>query len=262
MGPLDQVLRVLAAGIAVAALLVLAADPRMRTVSDATATAQDASVDSRAANARARDYTYLLRSEGSRFPGRWCAGTITYTLDLTQVGSAGMDPAIEAQRWGEVMQAWATASQGRYRFQYGGERSLQITDDGQLDLESIESGTIGITYVSGEDGTGDVTHHATAVRGRTAGNAGLQVVSNRSLAGGELVGDRGFVMIDAQDAAALSDDVLRRALYLHESGHALGLGHVESATSIMNGTLSSARPGLAAGDITGVRNLVTMPCER
>lgn len=262
MGPLDRVLRVLAACIAVAALLLLAADPRLRVGPDATTSAQNASAEANATTARAKGYSYLLRSDDDRYPGRWCAGTIAYTIDLTQVGGSGMDPAAEVQRWEAVFQAWTTASQGRYRFEFAGERALELTDDGQLNLESIESGSIGITYVNGDDAAGDDSHRAVAVRGRTAGNAGLQVVSNDSGASGQLVGDRGFVMIDAHDAAALSEDVLRQALYLHESGHALGLGHVDSSGSIMNGTLSSDRPALAPGDITGLRTLAELPCQR
>ena len=263
MTHVDNVLRGLAAVTALASVLVVAANPQFHVGSQADATRQSAG-DSlqRAADSHTKGYSFLLKSTDSRFPGRWCGGTIPYHLDLSQAQAAGMDPAAEAARWAQVMQRWAEASDGHYRFVYAGPRALETLDDGQLDLESIEPGSIGITYVNDDSGGGENGHLAAAVRGRTAGNGGLQVVSNASLPGGTLVGDRGFVMIDAQDASALSPDGLRRALYQHESGHALGLGHVDSETSIMNGTLSLDRDDLAAGDLAGLRSLTAMPCQR
>ncbi len=262
MTTVDNVLRGLAAITAVAAIGVVAANPQFRADSGVAA-AQRLAGDplARQADAKTKGYSFLLKSEDSRYPGRWCAGTIPYTLDLSQAEAAGMDPAAEAARWATVLQRWAVASQGHYRFTYAGQRSLLTDEDGELDLESIEPGTIGITYVH-DDPTGDPGYQAAAVRGRTAGNGGLQVTSNGSIPGGSLVGDRGFVMIDAEDAAALSADGLRQALYQHESGHALGLGHVNSTTSIMNGTLSSDREELADGDLAGMAAITAMPCQK
>lgn len=261
MTSVDAVLRGIAAVTAVAAVAVVAANPQLHPGPGADAGQQLAS-DSlqREANARAKGYSFLLRSTDSRYPGRWCGGTIPYSLDLSQVETAGMSQADEAARWAEVLQNWSAASGGHYRFTYAGPRPLSTDDSGELDIDSIEPGTIGITYVHDDD-TAESDHRAAAVRGRTAGNGGLQVTSNGSLPGGLLVGDRGFVMIDAEDAAALSPDGLRQALYQHESGHALGLGHVAAGSSIMNGTLSTDRLALAPGDKAGLKSLIEMPCE-
>lgn len=263
MGSVDKVLRGVAVVIALAALLVIAANPQFHVNFTSDAVKQmSADQLQRKANARTGGYTFLLKSQDSAYPGRWCQGIIPYTLDLSQAAAAGMDPDAEAGRWARVLDNWADASGGHYQFVYAGQRSLQTQADGQLDLDSIEPGTIAITYVNDDESTGDPAYRAAAVRGRTAGNGGLQVTSTGALPGGALVGDRGFVMIDAQDAIALGADGMRQALYQHESGHALGLGHVNSGSSIMNGTLSDDRLTLAAGDIAGLRELTSMPCQR
>lgn len=245
----------------IAGVLVVAAGPKLPQgpVADAT---QQVAEDSLQRQAQTRDYAFLLTSPDTRLPGRWCAGTITYHLDLTQASRAGLDPAAEAVRWAAVMQRWAEVSGGHYRFVYGGARELRVDEAGDLDLESIEPGSIGITYVHDDPTTGDPAYRAKAVVGRTAGNGGLQVTSNPDVPGGMLVGDRGFVMIDADDAAELSPNGLREALYQHESGHALGLGHVPAGNSIMNGTLSERRLTLTAGDRAGISALISLPCTR
>lgn len=261
MTGLDTVLRGIAAVSVVTGVLVVAAGPELpdSPVADAT---QQVAEDSLQRQGEPRDYTFLLTSPDTRLPGRWCAGTITYHLDLAQAARAGLDPGVEAARWATVMQRWAEVSGGHYRFTYGGARELTVDEEGDLDLESIEPGTIGITYVHDDPTTGDAAYRATAVTGRTAGNGGLQVTSNADVPGGMLVGDRGFVMIDADDAAELSPDGLREALYQHESGHALGLGHVPTGNSIMNGTLSERRLALTAGDRAGIAALIELPCTR
>lgn len=263
MSPVDHALRTIAGLTAVAALAVVAANPQFHSDSRADALSPvAANALQREAAGKTKGFSFLLKSPDSRYPGRWCGGTIDYTLDLSQVSGAGMDEGEEAARWARVWQRWAEASRGHYQFRYAGLRSLTTREDGQLDLDGISPGTISITYVHDDAGEGDPGYQAAAVRGRTAGNGGLQVVSNGAAPGGSLVGDRGFVMIDAEDAAALSPDGLRESLYQHESGHALGLGHVASDTSIMNGTLSSERQGLAPGDLSGIRALTAMPCQR
>ena len=261
MSTVDTVLRGVAAVCVITGTLVVVAAPDFPQPSTADAT-QQVAADSLQRQSDARDYAFLLTSPDTRLPGRWCAGTIRYHLDLTQAVRAGLDPGAEAARWAAVMQRWAEASGGHYRFEYAGTRDLRVDGEGELDLESIEPGSIGITYVHDDPTTGDAAYRASAVVGRTAGNGGLQVTSNAEVPGGMLVGDRGFVMIDADDAAELSPVGLREALYQHESGHALGLGHVPSGDSIMNGTLSEKRLTLTDGDRAGLGALTGMPCSQ
>jgi hypothetical protein len=48
----------------------------------------------------------------------------------------------------------------------------------------------------------------------------------------------------------------RGNLYLHELGHVLGLGHVDSDDELMHSVLGGGSPnGFAAGDRRGIRSL-------
>lgn len=213
-----------------------------------------------AAAAQTRGYAYLLSSPDHLYPARWCAGTIGFHIDTTMLADGELDAAEEVRRWDKVFQEWSRASQGRYRFSYLGERKLTMDSDGEPDVNSVEPGTIGITYVNGDPDSDPQEYRSTAVRGRTAGNGGLQVISRGDSDAGALLGDRGFVLIDVDDAADLAADGLRRSLYQHESGHALGLGHVEDDRVLMNGTLSNDRSRITTSDEAGLMSLLEMPC--
>lgn len=211
-------------------------------------------------------YAYLLSSPDNKYPARWCADTeIRYSVDLSQAIAVGLNPNDELDRLREAFAEWSRASEV-YRFRYVGEKRLAtVRSNGErvVDIDAIESNTIGVTYVYGK--ASDAREHrnylSSAVSGRTAGSGGVQVVSRGTSDAAALVGDRGFVMIDAVDALILSPNGLRRTLYLHEVGHSLGLGHVNHPKSLMHGTLSWSRPDLARGDVAGIQELAAMPCQ-
>jgi hypothetical protein len=87
--------------------------------------------------------------------------------------------------------------------------------------------------------------------GSTLGVGGAQGV--RADGPVELV--HGQVALDATTRWAGTEASVRRerrALVLHEIGHAIGLGHVSDRRQIMFGTLSDSIPQYAAGDLRGL----------
>lgn len=264
MGWFDRVLRAVAVVAALTVVVVAAMNSQLPLNFSSSAEKKQGpssrdDLRREAAAAQTRGYAYLLSSPDHLYPARWCAGNIGFHMDTTMLADARLDTAEEVRRWDKVFQEWSRASQGRYTFSYLGERKLTMNADGEPDVNSVEPGTIGITYVHG-DPDGAEEYRSTAVRGRTAGNGGLQVISRGDSDAGALLGDRGFVLIDVDDAADLAADGLRRSLYQHESGHALGLGHVEDDRVLMNGTLSNERSRITASDQAGLRSLLEMPC--
>jgi len=261
----DRALRAVAVVAALTVVVVAAMNSQLPLNFSSSAEKERAPVSGeesrrQAAAAQTRGYAYLLSSPDHLYPARWCAGTIGFHLDTSLLADAQLDAAEEVRRWDKVFQEWSRASQGRYRFSYLGERELTMDSDGEPDVNSVEPGTIGITYVHGDTDSGPAEYRSKAVRGRTAGNGGLQVISRGDSDAGALLGDRGFVLIDVDDAAGLAADGLRRSLYQHESGHALGLGHVEDDKVLMNGTLSIDRSRITASDEAGLQSLLEMPC--
>jgi hypothetical protein len=271
-GQTDRILRVLAVlGACVVILLAIAIPVGQLTGAavqrPSNPTQQSNSRQQAAQPAEFGGYAYLLPSPHHKYPGRWCpGGRIKYTVDFSQALAAGLDQAAELNRWRDVFRDWNTASKGAYRFRYAGEKPLGTSDSGgerQVDIDAIDVNTIGVTYVYGgaSDANGQRDYISPAVAGRTTGNGGIQVVSRGAADAAALVGERGFVMIDAVDVLALAPNVLRRTLYRHEVGHALGLGHVDRPESLMHGTLSQSRPDLTRGDVAGIQKLAAMPCQ-
>lgn len=261
MSWLDRVLRAVAISAALLCLVAVthAQAPQVPTSSVQGPVTAEAAVP--ADTAMLQSYDFLLTDPEHRFPARWCPTTIGFQIDTTLLDEAGLDAAAEIQRWQQVFDAWSQASDYRYRFDYRGEEQLLMDRDGEPDIGSIPAGTIGISYVHGRVGAGQNDYRSRAVSGRTAGNGGLQAVSSGDTDASALIADRGFVLIDAYDARELSAGNLRRALYQHESGHALGLGHVENPESLMHDTLSMMRLKVSVGDAAGLRELAGMPCS-
>lgn len=209
---------------------------------------------------------YLIEPTADRpYPGRWCPGTVGIHIDFAGARAAGMDVAREQRLWQQAADAWVTASAGAYSFDFRGEQAILADADGAgMALETIPTGTIGITYGGGPDGdpalraAGD--YLLADLQGDTAGHGGLATTVDGSPAESHSARS-GYVIIDAEDTLrTLSPDDLRLALYIHELGHALGLAHAPGEDSIMSPEISAAHLVPETQDREAILDLAGLPC--
>lgn len=191
--------------------------------------------------------------------GRWCApAVIGYRIDPTAARAAGSTLATERQRWRSATAAWTRASGGAYRFEYRGTASYPVdrTAGYPLDPETVPDAEIAITYATAPGSEVQVPGYVHSGLGDTLGFAGVGPVPWSSGPDqGEV--DTGMVVLDAADAVA--DPHAVPTPYLHELGHALGLGHVADGRQVMDADASATV--LGNGDRTGIRRLAALTCS-
>jgi len=210
---------------------------------------------------------YLIPADSQGiYPGRWCRGSIDYTIDFTVTEAYGLDPQDELVLWRRAADAWQEASGQEYLLSYAGTRDLQPgTEDGELDSSALTDGEIAITYGFGPDARDTPaaadSYQNNSLRGEITGHGGITAV----VGGGDdrsHVASAGYAVIDAADASNYLDDPQRRlALYVHEMGHALGLGHASGADSVMAPRVNDGSPFPSPGDSAALATLAGLPCR-
>lgn len=187
------------------------------------------------ASAPARDWTPIAGSIGwSR-----CA-PITWSTD-----PGVLPPPVAARQRG--MLEWAFAQWSRVsglRFAYVGNTGTDYVPGSQdlRPLDGVDRGRhVYLTWLG--------PRQAPALGGRTSGFGAPSRVSGGEIIGGRAVFKASYVRAMTHDSPARV-----RALYLHEIGHILGLGHAASRGNRMYPIVDRATR-LGAGDIAGVRAL-------
>lgn len=194
-------------------------------------------------------------------PGRWCApAVIGLRVDPTAVVAAGSTVAIERDRWRSAAAAWTRASGGAYRFEFRGTGDYPVTNEAgaglPIDPQALPEGEIAITYASARRSPDKVPGYVYGELGDALGFAGPGPISwSTGPEQGEIT--TGIVVLDAQNAVA--DPHAVPTPYLHELGHALGLGHVTDDHQVMD--VDSSMTELGNGDRTGIRRLAALRCS-
>lgn len=214
----------------------------------------------------AQSYTFLYGHESNpQYAARWnrCS-TIKWGVDGALLTSIGVNVPAEIARLKTVFQE-ATTTSG-YRFKYKGQITRKATLTGGHIKSSAYSRAGGldivITYGSASS-AGAYTYPTFS--GGVWGVGGTRARYAR-IRGGNHIGlraQKGSLVLRA-DAVKQSvqngQTDLVRALYLHELGHALGLGHVDNSDEIMYPSLTGEFSDYQAGDAAGLRALHSQTC--
>jgi hypothetical protein len=173
-----------------------------------------------------------------------CASPIAWSVDTAGLSEAEAAEQIANLQW--AFDQWSQAS--GLAFQYTGTTSL-VYDDGAFTLVAADgsatpSRTIYLDFVPDSES------------GRLNGGVvGLASPSSVWQDSKEIVNGTAVFRLDYIASASVNAD---RALYLHELGHVLGLGHAAETANRMYPMVKDGTE-LGAGDITGVRTMLK-PC--
>ena len=228
-------------------------------------------------NSGANNYRWLMDTRGTAAANaaRWnrCE-SIRWGIDTTMLRKKGVSPAKELKRWKGVFNEAAAVS--GYTFDFKG------TIDGKAGLMSDDSlgdgGGRRIDYAAySEHGGLDIA--ITNAVGKPSGkyaepwfrSGGVAGIGGFSAGGNFLLDGStsstqiggGWVTINVATVKRVTKRKKTRGearqLYLHELGHALGLGHVKDRRQAMYpSTTASQKYG--AGDRNGLRQLASAPC--
>ena len=196
-----------------------------------------------AVTASPTDFTSIFASQLPEYTNSgWasCPTAITWSVD-----TIGLGEEMAARQLANLEYAFA---------QWTEASGLTFAFAGSLDLTANETSFA----VTPADGSASPARHinlaflddasSLLLGGSTVGMAGPSAVWADSK---EIEGGAGIFLIEAVNRMT---DAQARALFTHELGHVLGLGHAAEAGNIMH-PIVTENDHLGAGDVTGVRTM-------
>lgn len=198
----------------------------------------------------ASDYTSIFAGQADQLANiGWstCDGPITWSTDTRALSTT------QARRQRATLTRafadWSAAS--GLTFQYAGEVPVSYNDSAYVTVPVDGSQRAHHIYVGfASDASSPLI---TSTNPGFGGPAAVSTAVNHIDGGYAFFSTDYVTSLTGKQAGAKAEN-----LYLHEIGHALGLGHASQRANVMYGIVA-AKTSLGAGDVNGVRSF-TKPC--